>query len=222
MQVTIVKERRKSMTIVIGENEEVIVKVPQYITKRQIEKLLTMHQEWIEETVKKKKKQLAENDWFITGRQLYMGSYWPVKIKVVYGASPLLVFNKELGFVLTTDGSEACARKLMEKYYREHASEVIKPIVYEYAKLLDVHFEKITIRKQATRWGSCSSRGNLSFNMKILCAPIDAIKYVVLHEVMHLKHFNHSNAFWNEIEKWMPNYKEQVNYFKQFGQNLII
>ena len=222
MQITIVKEQRKSVTIVIGEDEQVIVKVPQYMSQRQIEKLIAEHQEWIEETVQKKKKQLAENDWYITGKQLYMGTYWPVKIKTVYGASPLLVFNKALGFVLTTDGSEKCARKLMEKYYRTHASEVITPIAREYAKLLNVHFEKITIRKQATRWGSCSSKGNLSFNMKILCAPVDAIQYVVLHEVVHLKHFNHSKAFWNEVERWMPNYKEQVNYFKQFGQNLII
>lgn len=222
MQITIVKERRKTAAIVIGEKQEIIVKVPYYMTDWQIKHFLNEHDKWIKQTVSKKKDHLEHNDWYITGKQLFMGKYWSVKIKTVYGASSMIIFNEELGFVLTTDGSEEDARSQMEKFFRNKAKAFLPKLVMEYANLVGVSYEQITIRKQATRWGSCSSKGNLSFNMKILCAPIEAIKYVVLHEVVHLKHFDHSRAFWQEIERWMPDYKKQVDYFKEFGQNFII
>lgn len=222
MQITIIKERRKTAAIVVGEKQEIIVKVPYYMTDKQLDQFLDEHRDWIEKTVSKKKDHLEQNDWFITHKQLFMGKYWPVKIKTAYGVKPMIIFNEALGFVLTTDGSEKEARSQMEKFFRNKSKEILPELVNEYANLVGVTYEAITIRKQATRWGSCSSKGNLSFNMKILCAPMDAIRYVVLHEVVHLKHFDHSRAFWQEIERWMPDYKMKVRYFKEFGQNFII
>jgi len=222
MQVTVVKQRRKTAAIVISEKQEIIIKVPYYMTDKQLKQFLAENENWIEQTAIKKKEHLEQSDWYITGKQLFMGKYWPIRIKTVYGAAPMIIFNEELGFVLTTNGSEKDARGQMEKFYRNKAKEILPKLASEYAKDIGVNYEQITIRKQATRWGSCSSKGNLSFNMKIMCAPLEAIKYVVLHEVVHLKHFDHSRAFWQEIERWMPDYKKQVNYFKEFGQNFII
>ena len=222
MQINIIRQRRKTASIVINDQQEVIVKVPNYMTQKQIETLVATHKEWIDKTVNTKKEHMQLNDWYLTNRQLYLGCYWPVKIKVAYGYKTMIVFSKELGFVLTTDGSESCARAKMEEFYRMQAKEMITPIVEEYSKLIGVNYQKITIRQQATRWGSCSSKGNLSFNMKIIFAPIEMVRYVVLHEVVHLKHFNHSKAFWQEVAYYMPDYKECMNYFKEFGKNFII
>ena len=80
----------------------------------------------------------------------------------------------------------------------------------------------MTLRKQKTRWGSCSSKGGLSYNIRLMSAPIEVIEYVVLHEVMHLIYFDHSKAFWNAIAKVMPDYKTRQSYLKEQGNILDI
>lgn len=222
IQYTVVKQKRKTATIVIDKEQQVIVKVPERMTKSQIEALVLQHSTWIEETQAKKRERLEASDWLITGKQLYLGKYWPVTIKEVSMQGGQILFNTEIGFKLVTDGTTDCARKLMEQFYRRKSQEIIPPLVSRYAQQVGVSYGKITIRKQETRWGSCSSSGNLSFNMKILFAPTEMIEYVVLHEVMHLRHFDHSKAFWADIESYMPDYKTRMNYFKQYGQNFVI
>lgn len=221
MQYTVVKQKRKTATIVVNDNLEVIVKVPRYITKKQIELLLHEHVNWINETLQKKKAQRERIDWYQTGEILYLGKYYPVQIMKMTGRKPSVQFDESC-FSIYTDGSEACARKEMEKFFRVQAKEKLTDLANQYSKCLGVAYNQLTIRKQVTRWGSCSSKGNLSFNVKLVCAPVEMMAYVALHEVAHLKHFNHSQAFWKEIERWMPDYKERMNYFKQFGQNFMI
>ncbi len=221
MQYTVVKQKRKTATIVINDKLEVIVKVPHYMTKKQIQYLVDQHEKWITESLEKKRSLSEKNDWYQTNRMLYLGQYWPVtQISDLSQKSRAFFDGKR--FIVISDGDEGAARMQMERFFRKQAKEVIIPLVNEYADLLAVTFNKVTIRNQVTRWGSCSSKGNLSFNVKILCAPTEMIAYVVLHEVMHLKHFNHSRAFWQEIEVMMPDYKRRMNYFKQFGQNFRI
>ncbi|WP_172674761.1 M48 metallopeptidase family protein [Cellulosilyticum ruminicola] len=102
------------------------------------------------------------------------------------------------------------------------SKKIFLNLTEKYAQLVGVKFNKITIRKQETRWGSCSQNGNISYNVKLMCAPMEIIEYVILHEVMHLRHFNHSTAFWENIKMIMPDYKKRMDYLKQFGHNFII
>ena len=73
----------------------------------------------------------------------------------------------------------------------------------------DLTIHTITIRDQKSRWGSCSSRGTLSFNYKLVFAPPKVLDYVVVHELCHLKHLNHSKAFWGEVARYLPDYKDR-------------
>ena len=150
-----------------------------------------------------------------------MGEYRKIERVNTFLQNFSIDFNDK-GFIIVSDGSENVERQLVEKFFRKQAKEELTGLADFYAKKVGVKYHKITIRNQATRWGSCSSKGNLSFNLKIMCAPKEMIEYVVLHEVMHLKHFNHSKAFWQSIEEVMPNYKVCMNYFKQYGQNFMI
>ena len=103
----------------------------------------------------------------------------------------------------------------------EEALKVIPERVEYFAKVIGVTYGKITIRNQKTRWGSCSSKGNLNFNCLLMLAPPEVIDYVVVHELCHRKQMNHSKAFWLEVEKVLPNYKEVRKWLKEEGSQMI-
>lgn len=103
----------------------------------------------------------------------------------------------------------------------EEALKVIPERVEYFAKVIGVTYGKITIRNQKTRWGSCSSKGNLNFNCFLMLAPPEVLDYVVVHELCHRKQMNHSKAFWLEVEKVLPNYKEVRKWLKEEGSQMI-
>ena len=103
----------------------------------------------------------------------------------------------------------------------DEALKVIPERVEYFAKVIGVTYGKITIRNQKTRWGSCSSKGNLNFNCLLMLAPPEVLDYVVVHELCHRKQMNHSKAFWLEVEKVLPNYKEVRKWLKEEGSQMI-
>lgn len=108
----------------------------------------------------------------------------------------------------------------LEKRYREAAKEYFTKRADYYASLLGATYERIRIAEQKTRWGSCSSKGTLSFNWKLMLAPPKVLDYVVIHEVCHLKEMNHSPRFWKLVEEFMPDYKEYRKWLKENGNTL--
>ncbi len=113
---------------------------------------------------------------------------------------------------------------LEEQEHKElikQAKKVIPARVAYYAKMLGVEYGRITIRTQKTRWGSCSSKGNLNFNCLLMLAPPEVLDSVVVHELCHRKHMNHSRAFYAEIESVFPNYKTHHAWLKKNGRALM-
>lgn len=101
------------------------------------------------------------------------------------------------------------------------ALEVIPSKVAHYAQKIGVTYNRITIRNQRSRWGSCSAKGNLNFNCLLMLTPEGVQDYVVVHELCHRKEMNHSDRFWNEVEKVMPDYKERRKWLKEHGSSII-
>ena len=104
---------------------------------------------------------------------------------------------------------------------RQKAKAVFPERVAHFCALFGVSAEKITVRHQRTRFGSCSAKGNLSLNCLLLLCPLDVIDYVVAHEVCHRKHFDHSPAFWAELGRVLPCYKESKRWLRENGAALI-
>lgn len=113
-------------------------------------------------------------------------------------------------------------QKSLEKVYREAASRYIPQRVAHYAPLVGVTYGRIFIRSQKTAWGSCSSAGNLSFNWKLMLAPPRVLDYVVVHELCHRIHMDHSAAFWASVEKILPDYREHRKWLRDYGQLLDV
>lgn len=111
---------------------------------------------------------------------------------------------------------------VMEKRYRNAAKEYFaKRVAFYHAKTGGV-YHTITIRDQKSRWGSCSSRGTLSFNYRLLFAPPRVLDYVVVHELCHLTHMDHSANFWGMVESVMPDYRVYKLWLKEHGHELTL
>lgn len=118
--------------------------------------------------------------------------------------------------------TEAETRRLanLEKRYREAARQRLEERVAFYHARTGGRYASIAVRDQKTRWGSCSSRGTLSFNYRLIFAPARVLDYVVVHELCHLTHMNHSRDFWNMVASVMPEYKVHRLWLKEHGQEL--
>lgn len=105
---------------------------------------------------------------------------------------------------LTNEDLEQIKAKFLEK-------------VNHYSKVMGVSVNKITIRNQKTRWGSCSSKGNLNFNYQLYYMPEELMDYVVIHELSHRRYMDHSEKFWSEVEKYCPDYEKRRNGLKKYS-----
>lgn len=110
---------------------------------------------------------------------------------------------------------------LIESYYREYARKLLSAKTEYWATRIGVTYNRITIKSQKTRWGSCSAKGNLNYNWHIICADESLIDYIVIHELCHLRHLDHSAAFWSLVAKYDPAYPEHRRQLNRIGHNLM-
>ena len=103
----------------------------------------------------------------------------------------------------------------------QQAKTYMPPLIATWAKRIGVTYGQITIRNQRTRWGSCSSKGNLNFNCMLMLAPSTVIEYVIVHELCHRKHMDHSPAFWALVQQHLPDQAERRRWLKQHGSALL-
>lgn len=101
------------------------------------------------------------------------------------------------------------------------ASVVLPQRVAFLAPIVGVRYGRVTIRRQRTRWGSCSGKGNLNFNCLVMLMPPDVRDYIVVHELCHLLELNHSACFWTQVKRVLPDYKVQERWIKEHGAALI-
>ena len=146
-----------------------------------------------------------------------------------YYAKPLTKLIAELGKLPGIGGKTAQRLafhilSLPEEEVKSLADQALKVIperVRHYAPIVGVTYGCITIRNQKTRWGSCSSKGNLNFNVALMLVPLEVMDYVVVHELTHRKEMNHSPRFWAEVERACPEYKKHRAWLKKEGSSIL-
>lgn len=124
------------------------------------------------------------------------------------------LFNKILFFKQVKGNFFIKSNKRDYLRYKEQAYDIAVDRINYFNKVYKFKFNKINIKNQKTRWGSCSKKGNLNFNYKIAILPAYVSDYVIVHELCHIGEFNHSQRFWRLVEKTIPNYLDIRNILK--------
>lgn len=133
--------------------------------------------------------------------------------------------NKHLQAVKERQQQMLQVKKLTMEEIRELADlalEVIPKRVAYFAEIVGVTYGRITIRNQKSKWGSCSSKGNLNFNCLLMLMPNEVQDYIVVHELCHRKEMNHSPKFWAEVRKVLPDYENQKSWLKGHGDEIMM
>jgi len=133
------------------------------------------------------------------------------------GEAGLIRFDGEV--VATSEGSDDL-RPAIEQHLRRLAAQELPARVFELAALHQLPVKRVTVRNQRSRWGSCSRRGTISLNWRLVQTPPSVRDYLVLHELAHLREMNHSHRFWSEVARICPNFREAERWLKQHSSLL--
>jgi predicted metal-dependent hydrolase len=229
----IIRSNRKTIGIIVNADQELLVRSPKRTSIRKIKSLLTKKEDWI---LKKLAKMAEIKDppkakEFINGETLlYLGREY--KLKLIAGSDlNELKVNLEQDRIkvyfpaeLENDNEKrkAAVRDQLISWFRSQANLKINELINDYKKHLDVEPNNVVIKKQRKRWGSCSSKQNLNFNWKIIMAPLEIIEYLVVHELVHLIHPNHSKDYWQTVAEIIPDYNEKKEWLRINGRRLTI
>ena len=142
------------------------------------------------------------------------------KLRVLPAARDAVRFEDGGWLIEASDPAPESVRALFKKDLIERACRTIDDRLRFYAPIVGRFPNHVTVREQKTRWGSCSSLGNLNFNWKLIMAPPHALDYVVVHELCHLFELNHKKQFWALVERVLPDYRESKKWLKENGRLL--
>lgn len=201
--IKVIKKRTKIAKIRISNDFKVTAIVPMSYTSGMTDELINKKKEWINKTLRKLKNrtkeiELADNEILLFGEKYKFELDANIDNKILtYNESKKIVSNLNL-----TEN-----RHLLINWYKHLAHKYISKKSIELAEKNDFKYERLFIRNQKTKWGTCSSRKNISFNWRLIMCPEYIIEYIIIHELSHLKEMNHSGRFWEEVEKIIPNYK---------------
>lgn len=186
----------------------VVVTLPKGIAQKEAERFLFDHAQWVAEQLERISKQKKP-------------SYLPDDVILWHGVPTQMQRVEEPGRktrmkveefkgrlrIYLPAGTKVSTRQAIEVWMRQESKQEIEKKVFLQAERMHAKPKSISIRDQRTRWGSCSSRGTLSFNWRLVMTPPEIMEYVVIHELAHLFQPNHSKEFWAVVAKFSPDYK---------------
>lgn len=215
----VVYSNRKSIEIRIEQNGIVVFKVPKKTPDKIIEDVIKKRLTWIDEKVHLVLGQtMPVRDYENGEKVLYLGAKIDLKItRRSTDKAKISLVDNELVLIVPDNYDKDHIKEMLTALYKKLLKRHIASRIEVYQKHFKFRPEKVTIRDQKTRWGSCSSARNLSFNYRLMMAPKGVIDYIIVHEMSHLEHMNHSKSFWKKVHQVMPDYKKHEAWLKSHG-----
>jgi predicted metal-dependent hydrolase len=210
--------RRKTVSLQII-NGIVKVTAPKYLSDKQIYSVISSKAKWIRKNLAVEQlgppftpKKFINNELFS-----FLGASYPLEITDNKFQGTTLL---ERSFLVNTKLNGKEVHVLLKEWFRKQALSILTDRTNIQADRLGLFPKKISIRDYKSRWGSCNGRGEITYNWKIIMAPLSIVDYVIVHELCHLTHHNHSKDYWNSVGISLPSYKTDQNWLKANGKLL--
>lgn len=217
----VVRSQRNTADIVLERDGRLIVRAPEWAADEQIEKIVDAKLHWIYRNLAEWRdlnatrilREYKSGEGF-----LYLGRSYRLKL-VEEQAEPLLLKNGRftLRRELVESGDVESAKRAFREYYVARGHERIAKRLTYFAPKVAVKPRDFEVKELGHRWASCSPLGKLSFHWKCMMAPQSIIDYIIVHELCHFHHLDHTDAFWNEVDKVMPHYRERKEWLRSHG-----
>lgn len=217
---------RQTTDIVIERNGVITVRPPEWMTPEQVDNTVVSKRMWIY-------RNMAEwhdlnackvvREWVNGESFLYLGNKYRLQL-VDQQDEALKLKNGRfclLRSVIEKGGKEA-GQKAFEKFYKDKGITRLNTRVLHLAAKVGVAPGKVQIKNIGYRWASCLSNGDLNFHWKCLMAPLTVIDYIIIHELCHIHFRDHSDAFWNEVDKVLPDYQRKKDWLRFHGAELTL
>ena len=225
LRVEVVRSIRRTAALhIIGSDLQ--VRVPEYVGDERVAAFLQKKRPWIRSKVAEiqllpphRTKELVSGESFA-----YLGRHYRLKIQEGHQVGVSLSGGYLKATIRPTEQDEHKTLKIqqyLQNWYRNKAQERLKEKTERYAKQIGVSPAAVSVRNFKSRWGSCDKKGQVVFNWNIIKAPHSVVDYVVVHELCHLIHPNHSKEFWQEVGRFDSNYLEHRQWLKIKGAGLL-
>lgn len=220
----VVRSRRATADIVIERDGRVLVRAPLSLADDRIAELVNAKLHWIYKNLAEWRDLNAarvQREYRNGEGFLYLGRTY--RLSLVTGQNaPLLLKNGRfcLRRNLVHGDDVGAGQAAFRDYYTLRGTDRIRERVVYYAPKVGVAPKCVDVRELGNRWASCSSKRNLAFHWKCMMAPQTIIDYIVVHELCHFHHLDHTDAFWNEVDKVMPTYRERKEWLRTYGAGL--
>jgi predicted metal-dependent hydrolase len=221
LQYDLVRSRRTTTDIVVERDGRVVVRAPQHLSDKRIARMVDSRRLWIYKTLAEWRdanatriiREYRNGEGF-----LYLGRSYRLLL-VSDQDEPVILKNGR--FCLRRDLVEGAdtttAKAAFRDFYITRGRERLRQRVEYFEPKVGVSVRGLSVRDLGNRWGTCSPKGNLSFHWKCLMAPATVIDYIVVHELCHLHHLDHTELFWNEVDKILPTYSTQKDWLRKHG-----
>jgi predicted metal-dependent hydrolase len=222
----VIYRKRKTMSIQIEPGGEVKVIAPVFLKEQQVLDTVRTKAKWIVEKqyeISSINENKIKRDAVNGECYLYLGQEYILSLDINDNYKNIEAKLVEKNIIVNTYTRDTNTIKLtLEKFYREKTLEKVKERVNYYQEYFEVEPRNIKVKEQKKRWGSCTYKNDLLFNWRISMAPANVLDYIVVHEMSHMIHKNHSKSFWGKVESVLPDYKERHNWLKMNAVKLDI
>ena len=217
----IVRKPRLKNSYIQVDRDGVLVKANTTVPQEEIEAYVIKKSAWILRHLQSYKAKVQEGEIQTGSRLYYLGkSYYVQLIKEERrGVEVVFVYSKFL-IRVPENVAQAALHQAIESFYKSKAAKKIIPLAKKWAEVMQTTPSHISFRKADKRWGSCSPTNRITFNYHLVKLPVSLIEYVVVHELAHIHHKNHSPEFWSLVGKFLPDYREKEKKIKGFEKLL--
>ena len=218
--------RRRSISIEIAK-AQVVVRAPFFVAKAELEKFVAEKSVWVQQKLAEQTQELlaVPEHTYVDGSKLpFLGRQITLVVRTQPRADVVL-YGEQLLVILSSRSrldDEEQARRLVSVWYQEQALALLTEKTDLAAQRVGKNHSGVTIRATRSKWGHCTIDGAIQYNWQILLAPEAIVDYLVAHEVSHLRHHNHSAAFWALVASICPDYKRRRAWLKANGAQLIL